>query len=55
MDGVEPLKDVTVLAATNRPDMIDKALMRPGRLDRVEFVPLPDYDTRLKIFSIHTR
>jgi len=55
MDGVEPLKDVTILAATNRPDMIDKALMRPGRLDRVEFVPLPDFESRLKIFSIHTR
>ena len=49
MDGVEQLKDVTILAATNRPDMIDKALMRPGRLDRVEYVPLPDFKTRLQV------
>ena len=55
MDGVEQLKDVVVIAATNRPDMIDKALMRPGRLDRVVYVPLPDETTRLKIFQIHTR
>ncbi|CAB4070099.1 EPRS [Lepeophtheirus salmonis] len=42
MDGVEVLNSVTIVAATNRPDMIDKALMRPGRLDRVIYVPLPD-------------
>ncbi|KAK2891387.1 hypothetical protein Q8A67_014030 [Cirrhinus molitorella] len=55
MDGIEQLKDVTVLAATNRPDMIDKALMRPGRLDRVIFVPLPDADTRREIFALQFR
>ena len=55
MDGIEQLKDVTVVAATNRPDMIDKALMRPGRLDRIVYVPLPDEKTRLKIFQIHTK
>ena len=55
MDGIEQLNDVTVVAATNRPDMIDKALMRPGRLDRVVYVPLPDRATRLKIFEIHTK
>ena len=55
MDGIEQLKDVIVVAATNRPDMIDSALMRPGRLDRVVYVPLPDLATRLKIFDIHTR
>ncbi|KAF4104591.1 ATPase family gene 2 protein homolog A isoform X1 [Onychostoma macrolepis] len=55
MDGIEQLKDVTVLAATNRPDMIDKALMRPGRLDRVIFVPLPDADTRREIFTLQFR
>ncbi|XP_073778511.1 ATPase family gene 2 protein homolog A isoform X1 [Danio rerio] len=55
MDGVEQLKDVTVLAATNRPDMIDKALMRPGRLDRIIFVPLPDADTRRAIFTLQFR
>jgi SpoVK/Ycf46/Vps4 family AAA+-type ATPase len=43
------------IITTNRPDMIDKALMRPGRLDRVVYVPLPDEKTRLKIFKIHTR
>ncbi|XP_034968808.2 ATPase family gene 2 protein homolog A isoform X1 [Zootoca vivipara] len=52
MDGIEQLKDVTVLAATNRPDMIDKALMRPGRIDRIIYVPLPDAATRKEIFKI---
>ncbi|XP_076005308.1 ATPase family gene 2 protein homolog A isoform X2 [Genypterus blacodes] len=55
MDGIEQLRDVTVLAATNRPDMIDKALMRPGRLDRVVYVPLPDAPTRQEIFSLQFR
>lgn len=55
MDGIEQLKDVTVLAATNRPDMIDKALMRPGRLDRIVYVPLPDSATRREIFSLQFR
>ncbi|XP_035525477.1 ATPase family protein 2 homolog [Morone saxatilis] len=55
MDGIEQLRDVTVLAATNRPDMIDKALMRPGRLDRIVFVPLPDAPTRREIFSLQFR
>ncbi|XP_036072110.1 ATPase family protein 2 homolog isoform X2 [Oryzias melastigma] len=52
IDGIEQLRDVTVLAATNRPDMIDKALMRPGRLDRILYVPLPDALTRREIFSL---
>nr|XP_020449723.1 spermatogenesis-associated protein 5 isoform X1 [Monopterus albus] len=55
MDGIEQLQDVTVLAATNRPDMIDKALMRPGRLDRIVYVPLPDASTRREIFSLQFR
>uniref|UniRef100_A0A3Q3AHF4 vesicle-fusing ATPase n=1 Tax=Kryptolebias marmoratus TaxID=37003 RepID=A0A3Q3AHF4_KRYMA len=55
MDGIEQLRGVTVLAATNRPDMIDKALMRPGRLDRIVYVPLPDAATRLEIFSLQLR
>ncbi|XP_054845912.1 ribosome biogenesis protein SPATA5 isoform X2 [Eublepharis macularius] len=55
MDGIEQLKDVTVLAATNRPDMIDKALMRPGRIDRIIYVPLPDAATRREIFKIQFR
>ncbi|NXN90966.1 SPAT5 protein, partial [Rhinopomastus cyanomelas] len=55
MDGIEQLKDVTVLAATNRPDVIDKALLRPGRIDRVIYVPLPDAATRGEIFRLHFR
>ena len=54
MDGVESLVGVTVLAATNRPDMMDKALLRPGRLDRVVYVPLPDISTRRQILQIHS-
>ncbi|XP_037992143.1 ATPase family protein 2 homolog isoform X2 [Motacilla alba alba] len=53
MDGIEQLKDVTILAATNRPDMIDKALLRPGRVDRIIYVPLPDAATRKEIFRLH--
>ncbi|XP_068797721.1 ATPase family gene 2 protein homolog A isoform X2 [Struthio camelus] len=53
MDGIEQLKDVTILAATNRPDMIDKALLRPGRIDRIIYVPLPDAATRAEIFKLH--
>jgi SpoVK/Ycf46/Vps4 family AAA+-type ATPase len=51
LDGVEPLTGVVVIAATNRPDTIDSALMRPGRLDTCIYVPLPDETTRLQIFS----
>ena len=40
---------VTVVAATNRPDMMDQALLRPGRLDRVVYVPLPDLETRRQV------
>uniref|UniRef100_A0A9L0SKB8 vesicle-fusing ATPase n=1 Tax=Equus caballus TaxID=9796 RepID=A0A9L0SKB8_HORSE len=52
MDGIEQLKDVTILAATNRPDRIDKALMRPGRIDRIIYVPLPNAATRKEIFNL---
>lgn len=52
LDGVDSLNNVTIVAATNRPDMIDKALMRPGRIDRIVYVPLPDSDTRREIFAI---
>jgi AAA family ATPase len=55
MDGVEHLSDVLVVAATNRPDMIDKALLRPGRIDRLVYVPLPDSNTRREIFNIQFR
>lgn len=49
LDGVEPLRDVVVLAATNRPELIDPALLRPGRLERLVFVPPPDAAARLAI------
>ncbi|CAE1276203.1 AFG2 [Acanthosepion pharaonis] len=55
LDGVEKLQYVTVVAATNRPDMIDKALLRPGRIDRIMYVPLPDRITREEIFHIHLK
>jgi transitional endoplasmic reticulum ATPase len=54
LDGLENLQDVVVLAASNRPDMIDPALLRPGRFDRLLLVPPPDSDAREKIFAIHT-
>jgi transitional endoplasmic reticulum ATPase len=54
MDGLEDLHDVVVLAATNRPDLIDPALLRPGRFDRIIATPLPDKKARLDIFKIHT-
>ncbi|QBJ95814.1 AAA family ATPase [Rhodococcus sp. ABRD24] len=49
LDGVEPLRDVVVLGATNRPDLIDPALLRPGRLERLVFVPPPDAEARREI------
>ena len=49
LDGIEPLRDVVVLGATNRPDLIDPALLRPGRLERLVFVPPPDGDARYEI------
>jgi transitional endoplasmic reticulum ATPase len=55
LDGIETLENVVVLAATNRPDMVDPAVLRPGRFDRLIYVPPPDEKTRLQIFKIHTR
>ncbi len=55
IDGLEDLHDVVVIGATNRPDIIDDALMRPGRFDRLIYTPLPDKKARLSIFKIHTR
>jgi len=55
MDGLQELKNVVVLAATNRPDILDPALLRPGRFDRVLQMPVPDEDTRLEILKVHTR
>ena len=53
MDGVESRSQVIVVGATNRLDIIDKALLRPGRFDRLIHVPLPDKQTRKKIFEIN--
>lgn len=55
LDGIENLKDVVVIAATNRPDILDPALLRPGRLDRLILVPTPDEKARLEILRIHAR
>lgn len=55
MDGLEDLKGVVVIGATNRPDIIDEALLRPGRFDRILEVPLPDKDARRQILNIHLR
>jgi transitional endoplasmic reticulum ATPase len=55
MDGLEELNSVTVIAATNRPDLVDPALLRPGRFDRHVFIPPPDLETRKAILKIHTR
>ena len=55
MDGLETLKDVVVIAATNRPNLLDHAIMRPGRFDRLVFVGAPDRRGRLKIFKIHLK
>jgi len=54
-DGIEELKGVVVVAATNRPDIIDKALLRPGRVDRMIYIPPPEKKTRKKIFEIHLK
>jgi len=55
MDGIKPLRSVVVIAATNRPDLLDPALLRPGRFDRIIKVPPPDRKARLEILKIHTR
>ncbi|MHA1595994.1 MAG: CDC48 family AAA ATPase [Candidatus Baldrarchaeia archaeon] len=55
MDGIVPLKNVVVMAATNRPDILDPALLRPGRFDRLVYVPPPDKTGRYEIFKVHTR
>jgi transitional endoplasmic reticulum ATPase len=54
LDGLEVLSDVIIIAATNRPDIIDAALLRPGRFDRLLYVPPPDKEARTQIFKIHT-
>lgn len=55
LDGLVELKDVVVLAATNRPDLIDPSLLRPGRFDRMIYIPMPDLAARKKIFEIYMR
>jgi len=55
LDGLEELRGVVVIAATNRPDIIDPALLRPGRFDEMILVPVPDERTRLEIFKVHTK
>jgi transitional endoplasmic reticulum ATPase len=55
LDGLEELKNVTVIGATNRPDMLDPALMRPGRMERHIYVPPPDAESRRKIFEVYLR
>jgi len=55
MDGMEDLRGVVVLAATNRPDLVDPALLRPGRFDELVYIPIPDPPSRLEIFRVQTR
>lgn len=55
LDGLEVLTNVIVIAATNRPDIIDAALLRPGRFDRLLYVPSPDRESRVQIIKIHTK
>jgi transitional endoplasmic reticulum ATPase len=55
MDGLETLKDVVIIAATNRPNLLDPAILRPGRFDRLVYVGSPDRNGRVKIFKIHTK
>ncbi|URZ15822.1 CDC48 family AAA ATPase [Clostridium felsineum] len=55
MDNIDELQGILVLAATNRPDLIDRALLRPGRFDLIIELPIPDYDTRLSILNIYCK
>ncbi len=55
MDGVEVLQGVVVIGATNRPDILDSALIRAGRFDKMIYIPPPDRDARLLILKVHTR
>ena len=55
LDGIDPLRDVVVLGATNRPDLIDPALLRPGRLEKLVFVEPPDTDARRDILRSAAR
>ena len=55
MDGVGSKKNVFIIGATNRPDIIDTALMRPGRLDQLIYIPMPDFESRLSILRATLR
>ncbi|MFZ8789548.1 MAG: CDC48 family AAA ATPase [Acidilobaceae archaeon] len=55
MDGIQPLKNVIVVAATNKAELVDPALLRPGRFDRIIYVPPPDLNARKEIFKVHLR
>jgi transitional endoplasmic reticulum ATPase len=55
LDGLEILTNVVVIGATNRPDIVDAALLRPGRFDRLLYVPPPDRDSRIQIIKIHVK
>lgn len=55
LDGLEELREVVVVGATNRPDIVDPALLRPGRFDELIYVSIPDKKARRKIFEVHTR
>jgi len=55
MDGLEDLKDVLVIGATNRPDMLDPGLLRPGRFDKILLVTAPSEEGRLKVLEVHTK
>jgi len=54
LDGFNPLGEVKIIGATNRPDILDEALLRPGRFDRIIEIPLPEFEARREIFKIHT-
>ena len=54
LDGFNPISDVKIVGATNRPDILDEALLRPGRFDRIIEIPIPNFEARNEIFKIHT-
>ena len=54
LDGFNPIGNVRIIGATNRPDILDEALLRPGRFDRIIEIPLPNFEARVEIFKIHT-
>jgi transitional endoplasmic reticulum ATPase len=55
IDGLEGMHDIVIIGATNRPDMLDTAVLRPGRFDRIILTPVPDFKTRLEILKVHTK